>query len=164
MERVLGITQEGEAVMTTEATSVERIRKLAELLTEHVRVEWPRRTRAAFEVADGIAVNQVAIRLAGCHVAQLLPDRQAILRIAIDVPDLNDGHPSRITFSAEVPWPADRRGRAETVRKALHQVLAHEVDEALFVDGGRPYDPHRQHPVEFTFAFGEQEEQTKKPT
>lgn len=120
---------------------------IRELLTNIVRASWPKRERAPFCVTDSIRVDQIALRIANLYVHSVVGDRAKFVA-EIDVPDQRDGEPTRISFTADLEWPADEEGRALVLRNAIGQILCHEVDESIRLDGRKVFDPHDAPPEE----------------
>jgi len=114
---------------------------IRELLTNIIRAQWPKRERSPFLVDVAISVDQMALRIANLYVHSAA-NGHAKLVVEIDVPDQRDGDPSRITFTADIEWEDDTRARAEVIRKALGQIMCHEVDESIRVCGEKVFDPH----------------------
>lgn len=46
-------------------------------------------------------------------------------------------------WSADEKPPSDRTV-AKLARMNLHRAMCHEVDECIYVNGKRPYDPHKR--------------------
>ena len=78
---------------------------------------------------------------------ELRPEGHLHLTIDIDVRDRDDGSPIALTFSFPVPPKARASHDAlfAYVREQLVWVMAHEVDEALHIDGCRVADPHDEY-------------------
>ena len=64
------------------------------------------------------------------------------------VPDRNTGKPIGITFTKRVTIRAwEKEGfRLEIIRMTIREWLMHELDEHLYIDGKRAFEPHRTQP------------------
>lgn len=63
------------------------------------------------------------------------------LRVALDVPDVVTGEPTRV-YTHDFPPPVDDIAPGQYLRNLILRALAHELDECLFVDGKKLNDPH----------------------
>lgn len=81
----------------------------------------------------------------GCPIDECEVSIQAL------VPDRDTGKPVGITFKYRFPAAAwdNEQNRAEILRAVIRKWLAHEVDEHIFVDGKRPFEPHNAPPLSF---------------
>jgi hypothetical protein len=79
---------------------------------------------------------------------------QALVIVTAEVKDRDSGEPRQITTRVLVPGRAvdftfdgavggpSEQTLIEAVRRAIRQLVFHEVDECLLVDGRRAFDPH----------------------
>lgn len=81
------------------------------------------------------------------HLTLMVPDRVTGLALNIERSILLD---QRVVDSrASMNW-------GEFVRESLRQILLHELDENIFVDGRRAFDPHTIHQVIVGVMLGEE--------
>jgi hypothetical protein len=78
------------------------------------------------------------------------PDGRIAMRLRCTAPDRDSGE--RTQFELNASWHptafvgdvATRKGiLAEMIRTQLLELVVHEVDEGIVIDGRRPFDPHR---------------------
>lgn len=88
---------------------------------------------AAFDYRDG--------------VEPIAPDpswRPHTIRVGLWVADRDTGEATRLYHMVNAPYSFETRGEVLALaRKALHEVLLHEADEAFLAAGVRVFDPHR---------------------
>ncbi len=70
------------------------------------------------------------------------------------VPDRNTGKPIAVTFTTQVTaeiWDNGDAAKAHSIRAAIRGWLVHEIDEHIYVNGEREYDPHK--PIDLSLQF-----------
>lgn len=81
----------------------------------------------------------------------------AILTISVEVRDRATGEKLAIQFEQMIAgielanW--DEGMAITSIREHLHKVVTHEMDEALHVDGQRPFDPHALRSINVTIGL-----------
>lgn len=69
--------------------------------------------------------------------------RDSYVAVQFAVPDRVTGEPLTLTYRKAIePCDMSSERRADLVRQALIEVMAHEVDEMLYMNGSRAREPH----------------------
>lgn len=72
-----------------------------------------------------------------------------IVKVSVNMQDTRTGildwfgSDTTIEFAPKRTLAHKKKVLLDTARKALHSQLCHEVDEAICIDGKRPFDPHK---------------------
>ena len=104
--------------------------------------------RMTNDAGDFRGFGDVALRLFGFQLHNVevrLYEHQVLIVVTSEVPDRDSAAPLTITFRQNWPrqfWEASVENRAEAIRQTLRRWLMHELDENLYIDGKRRFDPH----------------------
>ena len=118
-------------------TSMAEVRKVWEILPPH-------------ELGHGVTMQPLHFHVANIDVREEMRGGPGVV-IRTVVAERDRGDPICLVFSLGVDhMPDDPIARREVIKQALLQVLEHELDELLLVDGERVADPHRAESMELS--------------
>jgi hypothetical protein len=108
---------------------------------EYMMVSYPPRQMRRIEFG-AVSVSAFAFEIASIEFQSGTP--HGTLTITGNVPDRSDGTPIQVRLARQVDsvdWASDS-GRARMLRNAIAEYLLHELDEHIYVDGRREFEPH----------------------
>ncbi len=78
--------------------------------------------------------------------AEVTRDEQVRLQCTLHVPDIHTGELTMV-HSVDFAPPCEGLDATWYLRNFVLRTLAHELDEGIYVDGARVFDPHRMDPT-----------------
>lgn len=118
------------------------------------------------DLGDGVAFQLFAIAVVAFRVVDEPEDAsRVVLEFDTVLTDRDSAAKGlSIKFSqktARESWE-NKGAKAHIIRQCLRSIVMHEVDENIYVDGKREFDPHSIRKVELTVRFGDEEDSSYK--